>query len=133
MNLLDSELVKFERDPNDAEILKRVFRVMHTIKGTCGFLGLSRLEKVAHAGEDVLVKYRDGELAPTPASVTVILKCLDLIRNIVTILAEKGSEPAGDDSELIKQLKAAAAGQLDGAPAAAPAAAAPSAAGAEPT
>jgi two-component system, chemotaxis family, sensor kinase CheA len=87
LNLLDSELVKFERDPTAAEVLKNIFRVMHTIKGTCGFLGLSRLEKVAHAGEDVLVKYRDGELQATPQSVTVILQCIDRIRGIVTDLA----------------------------------------------
>jgi two-component system, chemotaxis family, sensor kinase CheA len=114
LNVLDSELVKFERDPTAAEVLKNIFRVMHTIKGTCGFLGLSRLEKVAHAGEDVLVKYRDGELKATPQSVTIILQCLDRIRGIVTDLAEKGAEPAGDDSELIAQLKAAAAGKLEG-------------------
>jgi len=118
LNVLDSELVKFERDPTSGETLKVIFRVMHTIKGTCGFLGLPRLEKVAHAGEDVLVKYRDGELSATPQSVTVILKCIDRIRSIITELAEKGSEPAGDDSELIAQLKAAAAGKLEIAPAA---------------
>ena len=50
---------------------------MHTIKGTCGFLGPPRLERVAHAGEDVLGKFRDGELVPTPASVTLVLRCID--------------------------------------------------------
>src|SRR4051812_2524 len=63
---LDSDMVEFERDPTAAETLSRIFRVMHTIKGTCGFLGLSRLERVAHAGEDVLGKFRDGALAVTP-------------------------------------------------------------------
>ncbi|MDX2144387.1 MAG: hybrid sensor histidine kinase/response regulator [Rhodospirillaceae bacterium] len=131
LNVLDSELVKFERDPNEGETLKLIFRVMHTIKGTCGFLGLSRLEKVAHAGEDVLVKYRDKELTPTPQSVTIILECLDRIRGIITDIASTGSEPAGDDSQLIAKLKAAAAGKLEGA--AAPAAAAPAAAKPAPT
>ena len=49
---LDSELVRFEQDPNDTELISSIFRLMHTIKGTCGFLGLPRLEKVAHLFRD---------------------------------------------------------------------------------
>ena len=52
--VLDVELVKFEQDPNDAAMLGNIFRLVHTIKGTCGFLGLGRLEAVAHAGENIL-------------------------------------------------------------------------------
>ncbi len=70
LSALDVELVKFERDPTDAAILGSIFRMMHTIKGTCGFLGLQRLETVAHAGENVLGKFRDGELKVTPHAVT---------------------------------------------------------------
>src|SRR4051812_47572689 len=73
---LDSDMVEFERDPTAAETLSRIFRVMHTIKGTCGFLGLPRLERVAHAGEDVLGKFRDGALAVTPGAVSSILRCV---------------------------------------------------------
>jgi len=120
--VLDQELVRFEQTPNDKEILSNIFRMMHTIKGTCGFLGLPRLEKVAHAGEDVLGKYRDGELAPTPNSVTSILKCIDHIRSIVENLSEHGSEGEGDDSGLIGELKAIIDGDMGGA-ALAPAAA----------
>ncbi|MBL6854618.1 MAG: Hpt domain-containing protein, partial [Alphaproteobacteria bacterium] len=69
---LDVELVRFEREPRDAKILGNIFRLMHTIKGTCGFLGLPRLESVAHAGENVLGKFRDGELEVTPGAVTLI-------------------------------------------------------------
>src|SRR3546814_10555948 len=62
---LDVELVRLEQNPNDKALLGNIFRLMHTIKGTCGFLGLPRLESVAHAGENVLGKVRDGELEVT--------------------------------------------------------------------
>ncbi|HEY3144749.1 MAG TPA: Hpt domain-containing protein, partial [Dongiaceae bacterium] len=60
--VLDVELVKLEQNPNDMELLGNIFRLVHTVKGTCGFLGLPRLESVAHAGENILGKLRDGEL-----------------------------------------------------------------------
>ena len=60
--VIDQELVRLEQQPNDTAILGNIFRLVHTVKGTCGFLGLSRLEKVAHSGENVLGKFRDGEL-----------------------------------------------------------------------
>ena len=111
LSLLDQAMVKFEREPNNAETLSQIFRVMHTIKGTCGFLGLARLEKVAHAGEDVLGKFRDGELQVTGEAVTLILQCLDTIRGIVGHLADAGAEPEGDDSAIIIQLRDMAAGR----------------------
>ncbi len=106
LSVLDQELVRFEQSPSDKDILSNIFRMMHTIKGTCGFLGLPRLEKVAHAGEDVLGKFRDGALQPTPGSVTLILKCIDQIRGIVEHLGTHGAEGDGDDRELIADLKA---------------------------
>ena len=59
LDSLDSELVRLEQNPNDPELLGNIFRLVHTIKGTCGFLGLPRLESVAHAGENVLGNFRD--------------------------------------------------------------------------
>jgi len=117
--VLDVELVKFEQEPGNVEILSNIFRLVHTIKGTSGFLGLPRLEAVAHAGEDVLGKFRDGELEVTPEAVTLVLKTIDAIRDSLAGLEETGSEPEGDDSELIGQLRAMADGE------AAPAAEAP--------
>lgn len=87
------ELVKFEQDPNDEAILGNIFRLVHTIKGTCGFLGLPRLEAVAHAGENVLGKFRDGVLEVTPEAVTLILRCIDTIRDLLGELEETGEEP----------------------------------------
>jgi len=111
LSILDQELVKFEQSPNDVAILSNVFRMLHTIKGTCGFLGLPRLEKVAHAGEDILGKFRDGELTPDPQSVTAVLKCMDRIRRIVESLSQTGNEGNEDDTALISELKAVLGGQ----------------------
>lgn len=108
---VDSQLVEFEKDPQNEAILGNIFRLVHTVKGTCGFLGLPRLESVAHAGENVLDKYRDGALEVTPDGVSLVLKCIDTIRNLVDELAETAAEPEGDDAELIAQLNALAGGQ----------------------
>lgn len=116
LSVLDQELVRFEQAPKDKELLGNIFRMMHTIKGTCGFLGLPRLEKVAHAGEDVLGRFRDGALEPTPKSVTLILKCIDQIRSIVDSLAAGGGEGAGDDGPLIAELKAILEAKAEAAP-----------------
>ena len=118
---LDVELVQLEQNPNDTELLGNIFRLMHTIKGTCGFLGLPRLESVAHAGENVLGKLRDGELEVTPEAVTLILECLDNIRALLEQLEATETEPEGDDSDLIARLNAFADGGAAPAAAAAPA------------
>jgi two-component system chemotaxis sensor kinase CheA len=110
LSVLDVELVKLEQNPNDPDLLSNIFRLMHTIKGTCGFLGLPRLEAVAHAGENVLGKVRDGELEITPVAVSLILECLDQIRVILMVLEETEAEPEGDDSDLIGRLNALASG-----------------------
>ena len=113
--MLDVELVKLEQNPNDEDLLSNIFRYMHTIKGTCGFLGLPRLEAVAHVGENVLGKIREGDLVVTPAAVSLILECLDSIRSILMVLEETESEPEGDDSDLIGRLNVFADGGDGGA------------------
>jgi two-component system chemotaxis sensor kinase CheA len=105
---LDIELVKLERQPDDTSALSSIFRNVHTIKGTCGFLGLSRLEKVAHAAESVLDRHRSGGMAVTPASITLILRALDTVRLIVDGIGQTSKEPEGDDSLLIAELIAMA-------------------------
>ena len=118
LSVLDVELVKLEQNP-EPSILQNIFRLVHTIKGTCGFLGLPRLEHVAHAGENVLGKFRDGELDVTPRAVTLILAAIDRIKMILTYLEQNETEPEGSDEELIGQLNAMAEGRA--APVAAPA------------
>lgn len=106
LGLLDSELVKLEQNPNDKTILGNIFRLVHTIKGTCGFLGLPRLESVAHAGENVLGKIRDGAIVVSPEAISLVLGALDTIKTIMEYLAENGEEPAGDDKPQILRLNA---------------------------
>ena len=108
--VLDVELVKFEQDPSDEAILGNIFRLVHIIKCTCGFLSLPRLESVAHAGENILDKFRDGIIEVTPDTVTLILKCLDTIRELLGELEENGEEPEGEDLDLIDELNAMANG-----------------------
>ena len=105
LDVVDVELVKFEQEPNNATILDNIFRLVHTIKGTCGFLGLPRLEGIAHAAETLMGKFRDG--APvTQEAVSLILISIDQIKEILGDLeAAGGDEPSGDDSELIGKLE----------------------------
>ncbi len=121
---LDVALVRLERNPDDGETLSLIFRLVHTIKGTCGFLGLPRLEKVAHAAENVLGKVRDGVLGVTPDLVSTVLAAIDQIKFIVASLGTTGAEPTGDDAELILRLDAVSNGRAVP-PAAAPSPAAP--------
>ena len=114
LSTLDVELVKLEQNP-EPKILSNIFRLVHTIKGTCGFLGLPRLEAVAHAGENVLGKFRDGELSVTPAAVTLILNSIDRIKMILGHIEQNEVEPEGNDKDLIAELNAAAEGKLQAA------------------
>ena len=103
LDRVDAELVRFERDPNNREILGNVFRLVHTIKGTCGFLGLPRLETLAHAAESLMGKFRDG-MPVTADAVTLILCTIDRIKAILEAIEACQAEPAGDDVDLIGQL-----------------------------
>lgn len=104
LDLLDSELVELEQRPDDPALLGSIFRVMHTIKGTCGFLGLPRLEAVAHAAEDVLGRVRDGTLTLSQDAVSLVLRALDRIKLLVAELGSSGGEPEGNDADLIESL-----------------------------
>ncbi len=121
LDVIDTELVRFESQPNDADTLNNIFRLVHTIKGTCGFLGLPRLEAVAHAGETLLGKFRDGALPVTPKAVTLVLESIDQIKALLTHLESYAAEPDGNDEELIARLVDASNGGLTEGAAAAPA------------
>ncbi|HEY8964626.1 MAG TPA: hybrid sensor histidine kinase/response regulator [Alphaproteobacteria bacterium] len=129
---IDVQLVDLEQNPNDANILGSIFRLMHTIKGTCGFLGLPRLETVAHRAENVMGRFRDGTLQVTTDYVTLIFESIDRIKYIVGELEANGKEPDGSDAELIEKLDAVYEGRDSAQAGAAPAptAAAPEAAAA---
>src|SRR3954452_11164694 len=102
LDVVDVELVRFGQEPNNAEILGNVFRLVHTIKGTCGFLGLPRLEALAHAAETLMSKFRDGMPVSTEA-VTLILLTIDRIKDILAELESHQREPEGADTDLIRQ------------------------------
>ncbi len=103
LDTVDNQLVKFEQEPNNAKILDNIFRLVHTIKGTCGFLGLPRLEALAHAGETLMGKFRDG-MPVTAEAVTLILSSIDRIKEILGGLEATEAEPEGNDQDLIVQL-----------------------------
>jgi two-component system chemotaxis sensor kinase CheA len=100
---VDAELVRFEQEPNNGAILGNIFRLVHTIKGTCGFLGLPRLETLAHAAETLMGKFRDGMPVTTDA-VTLILSTIDRIKTILEEIEAQQREPVGDDGDLIERL-----------------------------
>jgi two-component system, chemotaxis family, sensor kinase CheA len=104
LDTVDNQLVRFEQDPNNAKILDNIFRLVHTIKGTCGFLGLPRLEALAHAAETLMGKFRDG-LPVTGEAVTLILTTIDRIKEILGGLEAAETEPEGVDQDLIDELQ----------------------------
>ncbi|HEY0192132.1 MAG TPA: chemotaxis protein CheA, partial [Kofleriaceae bacterium] len=104
LDQIDVDLVALEKAPEDGSIVARVFRTLHTIKGTCGFLGFSQLESVSHAGENVLSALRDEEIAPTPVMTTVLLAMVDVIRALLARIEQTGDEGHGDYAALIEQL-----------------------------
>jgi two-component system chemotaxis sensor kinase CheA len=90
LQTVDNEIVLFERDPGNRDVLNNIFRLVHTIKGTCGFLNLPRLERLAHAAETVLGKVRDGQAAVSPAVVSETLAAIDGIKVILAALEASG-------------------------------------------
>ncbi|MFP4314149.1 MAG: chemotaxis protein CheW [Alphaproteobacteria bacterium] len=108
---LDNDLVNLEQNPNDKDLLGKIFRLMHTIKGTCGFLDLPKLEEVAHHAENVLGRFRDGDLEVTPEYVTLIFESIDTIKFIVGEIEMNGTEPDTDSSALLRKLDAAYEGR----------------------
>jgi two-component system chemotaxis sensor kinase CheA len=108
LDTVDRQMIEFEIDPSNDQIVRNIFRLVHTIKGTCGFLGLHRLERLAHSGETLLGQLRDG-VPVTPEAVTLILASIDRIKMILGGLERSGAEPAGNDDELIAELEAISA------------------------
>src|SRR6267143_72506 len=102
LDVVDVELVRFEQEPNNVKILDNIFRLVHTIKGTCGFLGLPRLEALTHAAEALMSNFRDG-LPVTGEAVTLILATIDRLKEVLGGLEQNEAEPEGTDTDLIVQ------------------------------
>jgi two-component system chemotaxis sensor kinase CheA len=114
LDQLDTDLVGLEKAAAPGEALGRIFRTLHTIKGSCSFLGFPHLEAVAHGGEDLLGKLRDGKLALGPAVTAALLRVVDAIRRMLASVESTGTDGDADEKELIALLNHLAAGQAPG-------------------
>ena len=131
LDRLDRELVGLEKNPHDRDALASVFRSIHTIKGTCGFLGFNKLEKVAHVGENLLTRLRDGQLTLNPELTTALLGMVDAVRQMLKEIQSTGQDGEVDYPELretltrLQQVAASAAKQAGAEKSPAPAEVAP--------
>jgi two-component system chemotaxis sensor kinase CheA len=92
LDQLDRDLVALEQQPESRDLLSRIFRTIHTIKGTSGFLAFARLEALAHAGESLLSRLRDGVQPVTPDIITTLLTLVDSVRAVLARIEEVGRE-----------------------------------------
>jgi two-component system chemotaxis sensor kinase CheA len=106
LDQLDQDLVALERDPGSRELLSSIFRTVHTIKGTCGFLAFGTLESVTHVGESLLSRLRDGEMTLNPQLTTVLLEMVDAVRALLASIEQSGGEGDADYSDLVGRLNA---------------------------
>lgn len=104
LDAAEADLIALEGNPSDSEVINSVFRNLHTIKGNCGFLGYSRLEKLCHSTETVLDRVREGQLAVSSENVGVLLKAIDAIRVSLVEIETTGKEADVDYSELQGEL-----------------------------
>lgn len=104
LDQLDQNLVALEKDPGSQEILSSIFRAVHTIKGTTGFLGFPKLESVAHAGENLLSRLRDRKLLLTPEVTSGLLAMVDALREMLASIEASGSDGDREYGELIQIL-----------------------------
>jgi len=111
LDQLDRDLVALEREPSSRELLSSVFRTLHTIKGTSGFLAFHVLESVTHVGESLLARLRDGELVLDRHITTVLLEMVDAVRAVLTRIEQTGAEGEEDYSPLVARLNAVLAGE----------------------
>ncbi len=104
LDRLDRDLVGLEKNPQDLDALAGVFRTIHTIKGTCGFLGFNKLEKVAHVGENLLTRLRDRQLTLNPEITTGLLGMVDAVRQMLKEIESTGRDGDADYPELRETL-----------------------------
>jgi two-component system chemotaxis sensor kinase CheA len=105
LDQLDRDFVRLEKDPHDREVFERIFRTIHTIKGTCGFLAFGKLEAVTHVGESLLSRLRDGDLNLSPEITTDLLAMIDAVRAILANIGASGTEGDNDYAVLISRLQ----------------------------
>ncbi len=113
LDRLDQELVSLESDPKSKDLMASIFRTIHTIKGSCGFLGFSRLEKVAHTGESLLSKLRDGVLSLNADITSGLLAMVDAVRRMLNEIQSTESDGENDYAELLERLKSLQSPAID--------------------
>lgn len=104
LDLLDTKFVMLEQNPDDRDTLASIFRTIHTIKGTCGFLGFGHLEKLTHAGENLLSLLRDGKLQFTREIASALLNMLDAVRTMLGEVERTGGDGEEGYEDLIDTL-----------------------------
>jgi two-component system chemotaxis sensor kinase CheA len=121
LDQLDRDLVALEQEPGSRELLSSIFRTIHTIKGTSGFLAFNRLERVTHVGESFLARLRDGTQVMTPETTTTLLQMVDVVRTLLTAIEESGAEGEVDVDGVIEAVtRCIEGGSATAKPAAAP-------------
>src|ERR1700761_3872902 len=93
---LDQEMVELEQRPNDSTLLASIFRTIHTIKGTCGFLGFSVIEKITHQAENILSQVRNGDRPLTGELVSLVLETVDAVKLELTAIEASSRESGAD-------------------------------------
>src|SRR3954467_5933818 len=106
LDQIDRDLVDLEQEPNSRDLISRIFRAIHTIKGTSGFLAFGRLETLAHAGESLLSRLRDGVQPVTPETITTLLATIDGGRTLLAEIGASGTEGAVDVDAIISSVHA---------------------------
>ncbi len=104
LDQLDRDLVELESNPSSQELLARIFRTVHSIKGATGFLGFEKLGAVAHVGEGLLSRLRDGVLVFGPEMATALLSLVDAIRKMLSDIEKRGHEGDANHAALVKML-----------------------------
>ncbi|MFN0019845.1 MAG: chemotaxis protein CheW [Pirellulaceae bacterium] len=102
--LLDSDLVTLEKNPSEQKTLAQVFRTLHSVKGTAGFMGLVKLQAVAHSAESLLSRLRAGELRFNPSIATALLCVVDAIREMLANIESTGEEGSGDYTAITAEV-----------------------------
>ena len=109
---LDQDLIELEHNPNDLDLLNRIFRVAHTIKGSSSFLNFDVLTSLTHNMEDVLNKARRGELQITPDVMDVVLESIDMMKGLLNAIRDTGSDKTDIDiTDVVKRLQGVSQGQ----------------------